>query len=92
MVEDRGKKRVGETTQEWCERQAAYQREGHADSSKPWPTVAPGYEFREEALRAASRIVAARAGVKVDGVMAADNVATIVLAEQFARWLETGER
>ena len=55
----------------------------------PWPTVAKGYEFRIEALRAASRIVA--------GMMAADAAlteggGTVKLAEQFARWLEDGKR
>ncbi len=64
----------------------------------PWPTVADGYEHRIEALRAASRIVA---GIKASGGNPKNIVtrvdmpsakATIDIAEQFARWLEDGER
>ncbi len=61
----------------------------------PWPTADddPEYtaQYRIEALRAASRIMA--------GVASAHPVippeldaASILLAERFARWLETGKR
>ncbi len=62
-----------------------------ADVKYPYPIPAPGHEYRIEALRAASRIVA---GVHAGGNRAEmkSNDAVMGLAEQFARWLEDGER
>ena len=67
-----------------------------AKNIPPWPTIAPGYEFREEALRAASRIVAGmyagNLAPTVDDEHASPGDGTIVMAEEFARWLEDGKR
>jgi hypothetical protein len=52
------------------------------------------FQFRIEALRAASRIKAAlisNPNVELDNE-SVFRVSTIKLAEQFAKWLETGER
>ena len=63
-----------------------------------WPTVAKGYEFRIEALRAASRVVAGiYAGQDLQDKSFVDFLgngmaSTRELAEQFARWLEDGKR
>ena len=61
--------------------------------------TAPDYsrENRIEALRAASRIVAgiySNEKVIKDNTPGAENVddVTLAIAEQFAKWLETGER
>ena len=57
----------------------------------PWPTVTGGYELRIEALRAASRVVATAEGREHISIKARTDF-TVGMAEQFARWLETGER
>lgn len=46
-------------------------------------------QIRIEALQAASRIVTGQCAV---GILGGDSDSTLSLAEQFARWLETGER
>ena len=53
------------------------------------------FECRIEALRAASRVTAAaivsdQSGESPDGETLAEDA--IAIAEQFAKWLETGER
>ena len=67
----------------------------------PWPTAADELlwsreEYRIEVLRAASRIAAGifagGQNLEVDGKSVGAAPATIDLAEQFARWLEKGER
>lgn len=72
------------------------------DDGQTYDSSAPDYGallksevYRIEALRAASRVVAARSPrdkYPVDGISKSDLGDTIWLAEQFARWLETGER
>ena len=61
-----------------------------ASQTKPLPTVASGYGYRTEALRAASRMTAPIATNEHMAIWNAGDV--LEVAEQFARWLETGER
>jgi hypothetical protein len=49
-------------------------------------------QYRIEALRAASRIVAGMLTAPDTGCMARPEDTAMFFAEQFAKWLETGER
>lgn len=69
-----------------CAVRALKERHEHVDAPA-------SRENRIEALRAASRVVAGDTGISdgKGGVMG-QHEATLIFAEQFAKWLETGER
>ena len=85
MIESNPSQRMsGETTDEWCKRQAGYQYEDRY-----------GRENRIEALRAASRIVAGYCANPLVSETEDDYIHgswTLQISENFAKWLETGER